>query len=126
MQNLYLHGTDFYKYISQETKKNPELCEEWLHMFTGEASVISTLYVEIIDKYIRMSSAQFRHEYMRKLRIEKEEAHRKQVKIKTKKSTSAQGKLTMKEIKSDETDNKISSHLRLQSGAYSKQLCPCR
>lgn len=60
-----------------------------------------------------MSSAQFRQEYKRELMVQKEEAHRKRIRMRADKASKQ--KLTFSFIIDDTSDCKMKSHLRLQS-----------
>lgn len=74
---------------------------------------IDSIFSEILEKYIKISAAQFRLEYKRELRIRKEETHRKQIRIRADKASKQ--KLTFSFIIDDRSNCKMKSHLRLQS-----------
>ncbi|XP_062598723.1 uncharacterized protein LOC134260151 [Saccostrea cucullata] len=84
-QNLNLYGQNFYSYIYSSLKESKDLKKSWLTLFHDEDEMnvndyqesLENIYMEVLTKYIKMSSAQFRQEYKRELRVQKEEAHRK-------------------------------------------------
>lgn len=74
--------------------------------------IVSSLYREVCTKYVRMSSGQFRRQYMREIKADKQEAHRKQIRMrKSERATT----FNFDTISSDKTKSKISTHRRLQA-----------
>ena len=145
-ENINLHGTDFYTYISQQILEDKVLLKQWQDMFKEnslapsvqslnpvlskllstqisstsvdtipQASPIDSLYNEICSKYLRMSSGQYRKQFLREIKTEKQEAHRKQIRMR--KAKKGQDKIIFgfDFIISDITDSKIASHRRLQA-----------
>ena len=51
-------------------------------------SKVATLYQDVTSKFLKMSANQFRKEYLRKRQISKEDAKRKQIKMRSQKSDS--------------------------------------
>lgn len=121
IENLNLHGQNFYAYIFSRLQDSQELKNSWINLFHDEDEMkvmenkesIDSIFSEILKKYIKMSSAQFRQEYKRELRVQKEEAHRKQIRMRADKASKQ--KLTFSFIIDDTSDCKMKSHLRLQS-----------
>lgn len=121
IENLNLHGQNFYAYIFSRLQDSKELKNSWINLFHDEDEMkvmenkesIDSIFSEILKKYIKMSSAQFRQEYKRELRVQKEEAHRKQIRMRADKASKQ--KLTFSFIIDDKSDCKMKSHLRLQS-----------
>lgn len=89
IENLNLYGQNFYSYIYSSLQESKDLKNVWLTLFHDEDEMkvndykesLESMYFEVLTKYIKMSSAQFRQEYKRELRIQKEEAHRKQIRV---------------------------------------------
>ena len=77
--------------------------------------VIEHMYQEVCNKYIRMSCGQFRKEYLREIKADKHEAHRKQIRMRTEKKGQAKAQFNYDFILQDQSVGKISSHRRLQS-----------
>ena len=127
--NLNLHGKNFYSFIQTEVQNNSELFAKWEQIFENicitdiesqpspSSDVLRSLHCEIIAKYIMMSSSQFRRDYLRKMKVNKEEAHRKQIHMKGKetKSQKTLSKWGIEEIMNDESTNRMVSHRRMQS-----------
>lgn len=121
-ENLNLHMKDFYHFIISELKKSEELSEKWRLLFhtnddlnvAENSETLDNMLIEIMMKYIKMSSNQFRNDYKRDLKIQKEEAHRKQIRIRETKKV-AQHKIDFQSILDDESSSKLKSHLRLRS-----------
>ena len=118
--------------LSTLQSKSPNLCE----LLRGESSttfarlstcdtssskedvsthddIIRVVYKEVCQKFVRMSSAQFRRTYIRQLKAEKQEAHRKQIRMRSAKKSSS--KFDFDSILSDKSVEKIASHRRLQA-----------
>lgn len=120
-ENLNLYGQNFYSYIYSSLQESKDLTNAWLTLFHDEDEMkvndykesLENIYLEVLTKYIKMSSAQFRQEYKRELRVQKEEAHRKQIRMRTDKANKQ--KLDFNFIIVDRSDCKLKSHLRLQS-----------
>lgn len=62
-----------------------------------------------------MSSSQFRQDYKRELKVQKEEAHRKQIRMREIKKNVHQQRIDFKAITEDESTSKLRSHLSLCS-----------
>lgn len=115
--NLEIHGSDFFEHVYSLVMDNHDLLQKWTKLFvppedselqndendentdcTDEETVrclevfemLEFLYKEVGKRYINMSLASFRKEYMRKINVQRKEAHRKQIKIRTTKSESLQ------------------------------------
>lgn len=89
--NMNLYGKDFYTFITKEIENNSKLFSEWellLSIADTDSTIVRSLYNEVVAKYLNMSSAQFRKTYKRKIQVQKEEAHRKQIRMGAKPSTS--------------------------------------
>ena len=62
-----------------------------------------------------MSSSQFRQDYKRELKVQKEEAHRKQIRMREIFKNVHQQRIVFNAITEDESTSKLRSHLRLCS-----------
>ena len=119
VHNLNLYGSNFYDFIKLQILQNTSLILLWQDMFCSDfdddldPSVMS-LFSEVVRKYLMMSSKHFRADYIRKLKLKKEETHRKQVKI-SKEKSKKNLQYSFKDIQADNTENKLKSHRRLQS-----------
>lgn len=90
MDKIKLLCLHFLKVTRQQGVKN-----SWINLFHDEDEMkvmenkesIDSIFSEILKKYIKMSSAQFRMEYKRELRVKKEEAHRKQIRMRADKAS---------------------------------------
>ena len=120
-ENMAIHGKELYTYIENEVSNDDNMKAQFNKLFEIDAShsetvfskqIIEDLYREIIVRYRNMSAGQLRKEYVTQIKTEKEEAHRKQIRM-TK--TKADTVFNMKTILNDNTSNKIASHRRLQS-----------
>ncbi len=125
-QNMDLYGEEIYMHITKQLHQNQTLFQSWLALFTvgvqtstlvdGEMSdddvdmehvaVVHYLYEDVIQRYIRMSSAQFRRAYLQQMKNEKTEAHRKQVKIPKKKDVRKSGICETNQGKTDKANRK--------------------
>ena len=85
-ENLALYGKNLYNYIDKELGNDEALIDKFNALFPKEkqGDMIDDLYNEIILRYRNMSAGQLRHKYLRELKTEKVEAHRKEVKIRAK------------------------------------------
>ena len=115
LKNIRLYGQKFFSYIQKELFCNKTLRQSFGNLFppTAEKDILDTLLKEILSKYGLMSLSQLSRNYLEEMKIMKTEAHRKQIKIK--KSRTGKDVLDLKVIKSDQTQEKIASHKRLQS-----------
>ena len=121
-ENINIHGKSFYSYISSEIHNSQDLIACWKRLFFDEdefkmcdnVEYLDSLLLEIIAKYLKMSSGQFRHEYKKELNIQKEEAHRKQIRMKDRKKHERQ-RITYDAMFIDNSDLKLVSHLSLRS-----------
>ena len=81
----------FYDFIDAELMSNQSLFQLWSDMFVDQSSnteectvtPTETIHSLFVQKYLRMSSAQFLRDYLRKLKTQKEEAHHKQIRMST-------------------------------------------
>ncbi len=96
-KNLTLHGEDFYDLMFSNLRANTNLRAHWIGLFKlghtdddsdEEASSVALrlgqtehLFEEVLRKFIKMSSASFRKEFLRDMKITHKEAHRKQIRI---------------------------------------------
>jgi hypothetical protein len=114
MNNLNIHGANFYYDISCKLIEDKDLLSKWEVIMNKSSTdvTVKKLYDEVIGKYCGMSSAAFRKELIRELKITKNEAHRKQIKMSKSKSSV---KFTFESIQTDSSVNKQSSHRRMQS-----------
>ena len=70
-------------------KNDEDINQKWRNLFFDEddfkaqdhVCTIDSLFLDVITKYIKMSSSQFRQDYKRELKVQKEEGHRKQIRI---------------------------------------------
>ena len=122
--NMNKYGKDFYNFIQTELENNDDIFASWQQPFqplTEDAdiendSIVKGLFNEVLAKYLRMSSAQFRKDFLRKIKVKKQEAHRKQIQTKgTVGVKKGAGKWGMEEIVKDDSAEKMISHRRLQS-----------
>lgn len=150
--NVYLHGTTFYQYVSQEIQQHQMLFLHWKNLFdlldtnsvileagTSEHAlkhptlvslledgtskktnslhdkVVQDLFKEACCKFIRMSCGQFRRQFIREVKADKQEAHRKQIRIRSTKKTARTQPFSFDTFVSDTSDKKIVSHRLLQS-----------
>jgi hypothetical protein len=89
IENLALHGKSFYLYVNSKVKNYEDTNQKWRNPFFDEDDfkaqdhicTIDSLLLDVITKYIKMSSSQFRQDYKRELKVQKEEAHRKQIRM---------------------------------------------
>ncbi|KAJ8311471.1 hypothetical protein KUTeg_010826 [Tegillarca granosa] len=73
---------------------------------------ITIIIEDLISKYSMMSLSQLRKEYLNLVKVKKTEAHRKQIKMRTKKEAE---KSNIQTFLNEKSDGKLSSHRRLQS-----------
>lgn len=73
------------------------------------------LFGEIVQKYSLMSLSQLRKRYLKDVKAQKTEAHRKQIKMREKTANVKTNPFNMAFIKKDSSENKLVSHRRLQS-----------
>lgn len=78
-------------------------------------NIVKYLHKQICTKFIRMSSGQFRKQFLRELKTEKHEAHRKQIRMKKQKKGEMPNVFNFESIQADKTLDKIASHRRLQA-----------
>ena len=113
-ENMVLHGKQLYTFIETELINDETLKFDFHQLYStkdeGIYSVIDGIFVEIIQRYINMSAGQLRREYIRELKAEKEEAHRKQIRMTKSKFVN---KFNMSSIVHDTTEQKVASHHRL-------------
>jgi hypothetical protein len=126
VQSAQLHGEALYVHIRQSVEKDLVLVAEWVELLRSPNTVghlvddmqsgdaIRTLYNDVVQKFLRISCGQFRKEYLHILTLQKEEAHRKQIQMKSTKPTCSSN-WNFAQIISDVTLNKIASHRRLQA-----------
>ena len=89
IENLALHGKSFYLYVNSKVKNDKDINQKSRNLFFYEDDfkaqdhicTIDSLLLDVITKYIKMSSSQFRQDYKRELKVQKEEAHRKQIRM---------------------------------------------
>jgi hypothetical protein len=88
IENLALHGKSFYVYVNSKLKNDENINQKWRIFFYEDdfkaqyhICTIDSLLFDVITKYIKMSSSQFRQDYKRELKVQKEEAHRKQIRM---------------------------------------------
>lgn len=88
LNNLTLYTSNIYSFISAEISESESINEKWRALFTDNENfnIISSLFDEILSKYLKMSSNQFIRECNQRFAAEKEKAHRKQVMQKKSKS----------------------------------------
>ncbi|KAK3093385.1 hypothetical protein FSP39_014871 [Pinctada imbricata] len=116
--NLQLHGKNFPLFQKTELSNMPSVTTEWKELFVQcdvnvQASFIHEIFAEVIEKYLRMSNAQLRKDYMTSQHLKKSEATRKQIKMRT--ETAMKTVFNMTTIMNDTSNQKIISHRRLQS-----------
>ena len=116
--NLQLHGKNFPVFQKTTLLNLPSLTTDWKTLFVQsnvnvQASFIQEIFAEIIEKYLRMSNAQLRKDYMTSQHLKKSEATRKQIKMRTEKAMKTVFNMTT--IMNDTSNHKIISHRRLQS-----------
>lgn len=123
--NMQLHGADLYVFIQKTLTTNPELLSQWINLFQplvtdDEESMhhiasVQLLLQQIVEKYSRMTSAQLRREYLRQKKTKKQEAHRKQIRMRSTSTTSTTGKTEMtKKSKQKIPQQKKSKKAKLQ------------
>ena len=117
-QYAQIHGEDMYKRIRESLQCDCNLWNMWFDLLKCEEKVDEVparkLFDEVVQKFLRMSCAQFRRDFLQDLKLKKEEAHRKQIQMKQGKSGCV-SKWNFASIVQDVTLNKISSHRRLQA-----------
>ena len=114
MSNLHLYGKSFYDHVKEQLYGNDDLIACWKQLFRNEddfviadcEDIIMDLLNDVLSKYIRMSSSQFRREYKKRLHVQKEEAHRKQIMMRQKRK--AEGKGKGKEVKKSKKEESVS------------------
>ena len=129
--NLSIHGSEFYIFLSDKILEDVDLKQMWSNIFQDEEPQHETknfaqdisekydprdildIYREITAKFIRMSSAQFRREFIIQTKVEKHDAHRKQIQMGSKKVV--KDIFSYETIIKDKSKYKESSHKRLQS-----------
>lgn len=123
IENLALHGKSFYLYVNSKVKNDKDINQKSRNLFFYEDDfkaqdhicTIDSLLLDVITKYIKMSSSQFRQDYKRELKVQKEEAHRKQIRMREIKKNVHQQRIYFKAITEDESTSKLRSHLRICS-----------
>lgn len=115
--NIDLNGTNFHSFVISQLLSDQSLfrsfCDQFvMHVEIDDAQV---LYNEILQKYSLMSLSQLRKRYLKDVKAQKTEAHRKQIKIKEKTANVKTNPFNMAFIKNDSSENKLVSHRRLQS-----------
>lgn len=118
-ENVNVHGQNIYLYVKQQIHSKANLLKRWIELFVipknceaenddddtweiEQLAIIQSLYEEMVEKYIRMSSSQFRREYLEKARVQKTEAHRKQIRMKSNKEAKKINKETVTLSKKNE------------------------
>ena len=91
----------------------------WVALFAPRKSdiFIKALFTEVITKYARMSTGQFRKQFLRETKVIKKTAHREQIKMlemATVLSKAAGSKWLYDSIMRDTTKNKKATHRILQ------------
>ena len=120
-ENLSVHHKDFYSFIYDKVINDEELIDKWRGLFYDEDELdvndcnesINSLLHEVVSKYLKMSSAQFRREFKRELQIQKEESHRKNIRMRKEKQKKRA--IDYNEIMQDSSNKKQKTHLRLKS-----------
>ena len=115
--NLNLYGSNFSKFLHTELNNDNLIFESWTNLFMPslDQNTCKSLLDEILLKYCSMSLAQLRKTYLQELKVQKTEAHRKQIKMREKGRGKTSVPFNMKTITDDKTTNKIVSHKRLQA-----------
>ena len=121
-ENMRIYTTTFYQFILNELLNDEALVKMWMDLFEDQEEIslaesktlISDLFCDVARKYLKMSSSQFRSDYKRELKIEKEEAHRKSIRMRKEKQEQKKA-FSFEFLVQDKSAQKIKSHLRLQS-----------
>jgi hypothetical protein len=117
IKNLHIHSKQLYTFTLDEINECQSLKETWKALFGDtehQHGTVLNLFDQIVAKYVRMSSNQFKKEVNRMFAVEKEKAHRKKVLQKKEKIRSC-GNWSLERIYSDKSMEKISSHRFIQS-----------
>lgn len=117
--NIDIHGTNFHSFVISQLQKDESLLNAFNSQFSTQISQeeAKTLQNEFISKYSMMSLCQLRKSYLKDMKSQKTEAHRKQIKMREKSGRTG-GKLSLfnfTSIKEDTSVGKMISHRRLQS-----------
>ena len=130
------HGFATPQIIAKETLDNRELYHLWVTLFTdykikfqehdifqmGEfanniaesASAIFQLYTDIVESYLTVYQKEYVQRLEQELGQKKSLEHRENILISTKKCQSTSLNIALKDIKQDESENKVISHMKLR------------
>ena len=119
---IHLHGENLFVHMKGKLLGNNDIGQTWKSLFHSEdetdatdridTDVAEILLGEVLHKYCSMSINQLRKTYVQELKKEKEEAHRKQIKIKGDKYST---KCDYQFLLNDTSRNKERTDLRLKS-----------
>ena len=112
VSSLEATGEKFYVNIQECITKDDELVSKW-NMLMCFSPVSGQILKRVIQKFVRMSCAQFRKDYIHHLRLEKEDAHRKQIQKSSSTSSTSSRVWNFTRILSDTSTKKRASHHRL-------------
>ncbi|KAJ8305771.1 hypothetical protein KUTeg_016316 [Tegillarca granosa] len=114
--NINIYGKNIGNFIKTTIMNNQTMLNAFSSLFIlqseKEMEVLPSLFEDLISKYSMMSLSQLRKEYLNLVKVKKTEAHRKQIKMRTKKKAE---KFNIQTFLNDKSDGKLSSHRRLQS-----------
>lgn len=127
-QAVHIHGKNFHTYLCDSIS-----CDEDVYSIFTEAvklefseDLIREVFEEAVQKFMMVVTAQFRRDFLRKLKVVKEEAHRKEIKAaKSKKSTSSKKVQDVsKETPMGESDS-MSSNIATSTKSLYRQMQQC-
>lgn len=117
-----MHGSNFHSFVISQLQSDQLLfksfCDQFeVHVEKDDAQV---LFSEIVQKYSLMSLSQMRKRYLKDVKAQKTEAHRKQIKMREKTANVKTNPFNMAYKKNDSSEKKLVSHRRLQSEILKK------
>lgn len=102
---------------TNELKESNNLRSKWLCLFPADTATVALykIYEDVIERYMNMAGAQFLRNFRRDTQLQKTEAHRKKVLLKSKKQELKGGKVDVDTILNDNSNMRQTSHILLKA-----------
>ena len=127
-----IYGKNFHSYLCDSIKSSGFLFSEFKKSIKLSITeeMVKGAFSEVVEKYMMIVTAQFRRDYLRKLNVVKQEAHRKEIRLGSSKSTmkSCQGNKTASRKRPADNQNTLPSKKQLPNQpeqAAPSQWWPC-
>ena len=117
MAKLKQFKSDVLEKTTNELKGSDSLRSKWFDLFPADTATVTLykIYEDIIERYMNMAGAQFLRNFRRDTQLQKTEAHRKKVLLKSKKQELKGGKVDIHTILNDNSNMRHTSHILLKA-----------